>query len=75
MIRSKINQFSKEILEKKPMLIIDAKRRGLLNLDYSNSDEVDSSQKRNLQEFMSTFKTNYIFKEQRFGVDFYILKE
>jgi len=75
LIRSKINQFSKEILEKKPTLIIDAKRGGLLHLDYSNSNEIGIPQKRNLEEFMSIFKTNYIFKEQKFGVDFYILKQ
>tara|TARA_R110001632_G_scaffold97231_1_gene203713 strand:+ start:2146 stop:3612 length:1467 start_codon:yes stop_codon:yes gene_type:complete len=73
LIKTKINQFSKEISEKKPTLIIDAKRGGLIELDLSNINEIDTNQKRNLKEFLSIIKTQYVFKEEKFGVDFYIL--
>tara|TARA_R110000787_G_scaffold184181_5_gene296064 strand:+ start:10172 stop:11638 length:1467 start_codon:yes stop_codon:yes gene_type:complete len=73
LVRNKINAFSKQILDKKPSLIIDAKRNGMLHLDLFNKVVIDDSQKRNLKEFSSIIKTQYVFEEEKFGIDFYIL--
>lgn len=74
-IRKKINEFSQQVSEKKPSLIIDGKRNGMLELDESNAAEIDEGQKRNLKEFLKIIKTHYVLKEQKFGFDFYVLKE
>ncbi len=75
LIREKIDEFTQEVLEKKPTLIIDGKRNGMIQLDESNSDEIDLGQKGNLEEFLGVIKTYYVLKEQKYGVDFYVLKE
>jgi len=75
LVRNKIQRFSKQILDKKPSLIIDAKRNGMLHLDSLNKEEIGDNQKRNLKEFLSIINTYYILKEEKFGVDFYILEK
>ncbi|MEQ6123914.1 hypothetical protein AAON49_06930 [Pseudotenacibaculum sp. MALMAid0570] len=73
-IRKKIEEFHQQVSKNKPSLIIDGKRSGMLQLDGSNSLEIDEGQKRNLKEFLKIVKTNYVLKEQKFGLDFYVLK-
>ncbi|MBL4604343.1 MAG: hypothetical protein JKY02_01355 [Flavobacteriaceae bacterium] len=75
LVREMISEFSKEILKERPTLIIDAKRNGMLWLDESNQALIDDDQKRNLREFLSTIKTHYILKEEKYGAHFYTLKE
>lgn len=75
LIREKITDFNEQLIEKKPTLIIDAKRNGLLQLDMSNTDKVSREQVRNLQSFIGFVSANYALKEQKFGLDFYVLKD
>jgi hypothetical protein len=74
LVTEKTRVFCKEILENKPELIVDTKRKGLVNLN--GIDEIiDENQKRNLKEFLSIINTYYVLKEQQYGMDFYVLKE
>ena len=74
LIKNKIDNFVKQIREKKPELIVDMKRNGFLELDASNAAEIDEDQKNNLKQFIQLVEDQYVLKEQRFGVDFYKLK-
>ncbi|MFY0631061.1 MAG: hypothetical protein JXR05_11815 [Flavobacteriaceae bacterium] len=75
LVKEKAKEFTKEILENKPGLIVDAKGKGLLNLNGGDEIKIDDSQKEYLKEFLSIVRTHYILKEQKYGADFYILKE
>lgn len=74
-IRKKIEEFNQQVVEKKPALILDTKRNGMIHLDGANASEIDEGQKGNLKEFLRIIKADYVLKEQKFGFDFYVLKE
>lgn len=75
LVTEKTKVFYKEIMENKPTLIVDAKRKGLVNLNGIDEIIIDENQKRNLKEFLSIINTYYVLKEQQYGMDFYVLKE
>jgi hypothetical protein len=74
LVTEKAKEFCKEIMKNKPTLIIDAKRKGLVNLNGIDEIIIDENQKRNLKEFLSIVSTYYVLKEQQYGMDFYVLK-
>ncbi len=74
LVTEKSALFSKEILQNKPDLIVDTKRKGLVNLSGLENDHIDDNQKRNLKEFLSIMTSYYVLKEHKYGMDFYVLK-
>lgn len=73
-MRAQSKEFTEQVAEKKPRLIIDTRRNSYLALDKSNSDEVGSGYVKNLSGFLDIIATDYQIKERKFGMVFYELK-
>lgn len=67
-----IVDFTNQIKENQPEIIIDVRTPSLLFLDKSNSNKIDIKQQENLIDFFTFFNKNYQLKETKSGVDFYI---
>jgi len=67
--------FADQVLEKKPDLIIDGKRPGLLQLDRSNISEIGQGQIQNVTPFLNIIDTYYELKETYNGLSYYTLKK
>jgi hypothetical protein len=75
LVRDMIDDFTQQIAEKRPQLIVDAKRNGMLTLNGANASTIDSGQQKNFAEFLKLLSSNYSLKEEKLGVAFYELKE
>ncbi|KGL63242.1 hypothetical protein [Polaribacter sp. Hel1_85] len=67
-----IVDFTNQIKQNSPDVIIDIKTPSLLFLDKSNISSIDKSLQENLRDFFIFFENNYQLKETKNGVDFYI---
>lgn len=74
LVRDNIEDFTQQVVDKQPELIIDSSRSGLVSLDGSNASEVDKSQTENLKTFLDLIKTDYQLVEKKNGLTFYKLK-
>jgi hypothetical protein len=67
--------FAKQVLQKKPDVIIDGKRPGLIRLDQSNISEIGPGQIQNAGPFLTIIDTYYEFNESFNGLSYYTLKK
>lgn len=67
--------FVKQVRKKKPDVIIDGKRPGLIRLDQSNRSEIGPGQIQNVTPFLNTIDTFYELKETYNGLSYYTLKK
>jgi hypothetical protein len=74
LIQEKSKELSDQVITSKPQLIIDAHRSGMISLDRSNNDQIDDAQKANLKKILDFINSDYVKKEQKFGYDFYELR-
>ena len=73
--RAKMKEFTDQVFVKKPQLIIDTNNSGFIRLNGANISTIDLSQKKGLGEFLNLIKEEYQYKEEKFGLTFYELKE
>lgn len=66
-----LNKFKKNL----PNLVVDAKTKSMLSLDSSNKDKVSPSMIKCTQELVDFINNKYELKEQKYGMDFYVLKD
>jgi hypothetical protein len=72
--REMIQEFTDQVIKKRPELIVDAKRNGMLALDVSNESETDAGQKNNFGRFLQHVADYYVVKEEKEGWVFYELR-
>lgn len=70
--RQMIIDFTEQIQQTPPELIIDVKTPSLLFLDISNTTDIDKEQQQNLKHFFKFIEENYSLKETVNGANFYI---
>lgn len=73
--RKKMKEFTSQIQERSPQIMIDTNDKGFVRLNGANLSTIDQSQKDGLGEFLDIMKTKYQYKEEKFGFTFYELKE
>ena len=70
-----ITDFTNQIREKKPTLIIDANKNGMIALNQSNLSDDNRGQVETLKDFLAIIQSDYEFVEDRNGLTYYKLKK